>query len=187
MVNKNDIYTGHYAEMKRIGRDRAARENLKARQKQTAAKAARRPEAVKQIDFQLDRIDYLLMAAKLVDGPGSFFKKFAAIAGPAAIIPERLCDLKNWRIEQPFHWSEPDEFLTWFGFPPDPALSTNTCGLHEGHLFAADSNHNGADLIAYVDQWVVELEAQRAEIYKEAVVTTDMANGVTQDFGPGWV
>ena len=182
-----DISSEHYADVQKIGRDRAEREKIKQKQERAAARVARQPEAVKKIDLQLQRIEFLKMAAQITVGPGELFTKFAAIAGSVALITERLCERKNWRVGRPQHWADDDEFLSFFGVPGDPAMCMESfrCGL-VGHLFGEDSDHASADLIVYIDGWIAELKGQRASIFDQATVTRDSGNGVSQDFSPDW-
>ena len=105
----------HYYAMQKIGRDRAQRENLKNQQERAAARVARQPEKVRQIDLQLQRIEFLKMAAKLVTGPGELFKKFAAIAGPVALVTERYVNGKIGALIGRSIGLIQDEFLTFFG------------------------------------------------------------------------
>ena len=181
------IKESHYQDMGQIQQAAAQRKLAKDRKKRAKARAARAPDAIKRIDLQLYRTEFLKMAAQITDGPGELFKKFVAIAEPAAIITDRLCARKNWRIGRPYHWADRCEFLTFFGFPGDPSMCVEPCGL-KGHLFASDSDHASANLIDYIDQWTAELEGQRAAIIDDATETVDPggATGAFQRFPPNW-
>lgn len=186
-MQSNSIKARHDADIERLGRERNARKKALARKERAATRAANAPAEVQEIDLALYRIKYLKMAARMVTKPGELFTKFIAIAEPMALIPERLCNRINWRVNKPDHWADLPEFDAYFGLPGDPSLSAEDCGL-DGHLFNETSAHDSASLIEYIDQWVDELESRRAAIVEQHTTRIDYggATGAFQSVPPNW-
>ncbi len=178
----------HNSDMDRLRHEESQRQKAFARKEKAAARAAKAPPEVREVDLHLSRIEYWRTAAKMVKGPGELFTKFVAIAGPVALITDQQCANKNWRInKRPYHWADLPEFDAYFGFPGDPDRSVEKCGL-EGHLCAEDSDHASESLVAYIDQWTAELEGQRAVIVDQHTKRIDLhgATGAYQIEYPSW-
>ena len=172
----------HQADMSRIGREKAE----KYRKEQRRAILNKRPDQIKVFDRQIYRLKFLGIASKAMNGkPGSLRQEYEKLAGPGGLTTRKQYGVEYWTAP-PKNWKVLSVFHSHFGMPGEPAGCKDAFGL-TGHLFDDATKHDPANVRQYAENWIAELERQRAvERQKYVTQIHDRNSGVTQINGPSW-
>ena len=155
------------------------------RQKQRAHDNAVAPLPALRLKRNIYRTRMLLRAAKMAtDAPGSLRQTFVTVAEPIALIDTEQTTAAYWsRVPDKHFYQSP--FHSFFGFPDDPARCKDGHGV-EGKLFDDATPHDPANIRAYIEMWLDELNQQLSALRSKHTQVEHFRGGATRTHTPEW-